>query len=308
MKTSLVMLVVVAAILAGLLNLFSKGLLLDGLSPLQICAYREGITAVVFGVYLVLRDRSAFRIKPRDILIFVLFGLFNVISNISVFTAQETIPLELAAVLEMTSPYFILIFGVFLFGTKITRRKVLAAFIAFLGCILIIGLLRGTGDIKAIGILFGLLSGITLAAFTIGSKYVEKRGYSENTAMFYFFFFSTLLSIPFADLGETVNTVWGNWAHIIRVLIMGIACTLLPNFIVVYTTRRIDPAIVGIIITSSLIVSAICGVMAYGDPFDMEDVLGIVLILVAIVMLEPPAALREWYKRKRGVDLEVEER
>ena len=299
MRPSPLMLCILAAILVGLLNLFSKGLLLAGLTPLQICAYREGITALVFGIFLIIMDRQAFRIRPKDAWLFLLFGLFNVLSNICVFNAQGYISLELAAVLEMTSPYFMLVFGVFLFGSRITRRKVLAAFIAFLGCIFTIGLFNsGLENIQTMGLVFGILSGITLAAFTVGSKYVEKKGYSENTAMFYFFLFSALLSVPFANLGDTAGTVWGNAGLIAHVLLMGVACTLLPNYFVVYSTRRIDPAVVGIIVTSSLIVSTMCGVIAFGDEFDWGDAVGITLILCAIIMLEPPSFLRERFGLK----------
>ncbi len=105
----------------GVLNLFSKNLLLAGMEPIEICACREGVTAIVFFFVLLMIDRSAFKIRWQDIWIFILFGAFNVASNICVFTAQGSLPLEVAAVLEMTSPYFVLVFAFFLFRDKITR-------------------------------------------------------------------------------------------------------------------------------------------------------------------------------------------
>ncbi|MBR6205113.1 MAG: hypothetical protein IKQ60_08775 [Candidatus Methanomethylophilaceae archaeon] len=64
--------------MAGVLNLFSKDLLNAGMGPMEICACREGITAVVFGLALLLLDRRAFRIRVRDVPLFLLFGAFNV--------------------------------------------------------------------------------------------------------------------------------------------------------------------------------------------------------------------------------------
>ncbi len=101
----------------------------------------------------------------------------------------------------MTSPYFMLVFAFFLFGNRITRRKVLAAVLAFVGCVFIIGVVDSPGDMDVLGVAIGLLSGATLAAFTIGSKYVGERGCSENSAMFYFFLFSALLVLPLSDFG-----------------------------------------------------------------------------------------------------------
>lgn len=307
MKPNPVLLCIIASVLVGVLNLLSKGLLNAGLSPMQICACREGVTAVIFGLILLFMDRSAFRIRLKDVWLFAMFGAFNVASNVCVFTAQQTVSLEVAAVLEMTSPYFILVFAYFLFGDKITRRKVLAAVLAFLGCISIIGLANGVGDVTFIGVIFGILSGITLAAFTIGGKFVGERDYSENSAMFYFFFFSALIAIPFADVPGIFNIVGTDISLMLRIPVMGFACTLLPNYIVIYCVRRMDPATVAIIITSSIIVSTLCGVIAFGEPFVPADVVGIILILVAITLLEPPEALKRWMRDKKGLKIFAED-
>ena len=298
-----VSLVVLAAILAGLLNLFSKDLLNAGLTPIEICACREGVTAVVFAIILLLWDREAFKIRWQDIWIFLLFGAFNVASNLCVFTAQQSLPLEVAAVLEMTSPYFVLFFAFFLFGDKITRLKILAVILAFIGCIFIIGVFNDEVDFKLSGLVAGLLSGITLAAFTIGGKFVSKRGYSENTAMFYFFLFSALLIAPLTDFGHIFTVATGDYVILACIIIMGIFCTLLPNYFVIYSISRIDPAFVSIIITSSLIVSTFCGVLAFGDDFAWHDVVGITLILLAIVILDPPRAIREKFRFKKEREL-----
>ena len=58
-------------------------------------------------------------------------------------------------------------------------------------------------------------------------------------------------------------------------------------------------ATVSIIITSSLIVSTLCEVLVFGDEFDFEDVIGIILIMTAIVILDPPDSIKQkipWYQ------------
>ncbi len=297
-KVSPALLVIIAAILAGLLNMFSKDLLLAGLGSMEICACREGVTAIVFGLYLLVRDRGAFKVRLRDLWIFLLFGFFNVISNLCVFTAQGLVPLEMAAALEMTSPYFILVFAYFLFGDKITKRKVLAVFLAFIGCILVIGIANGSGDIQVMGIVAGILSGVTLAAFTLGSKFVAERDYSENTAMFYFFTFSALMVAPLIDYGLLGRAMASDPIIPLCILLMGVLCTLVPNYLIIYSIRRMDPAAVSIIITSSIIVSTLCGVLIFGDPFDWTDFVGIALIMLAITLLDTPKALEERISRR----------
>ena len=64
----------------------------------------------------------------------------------------------------MTSPYFILVFAYFLFGDRITKRKILAAVMAFIGCIFIIGLLNGTEHLDVFGLAsWGAIAGLAEA-------------------------------------------------------------------------------------------------------------------------------------------------
>ncbi len=291
---------VTAAVLIGSLNLFSKNLLEAGFTPLDVSVCREGVTAAVFFIILLLTDRSAFRIRLRDLWIFVLFALFNVLSNFFLFNAQDLIPLGTAAVLELTNPYFIMIFAFFLFGDKVTKRKLLAAVIEFLGCVFIIGVLEDPGSISVMGVIFGLLSGITLAAFTLGSRCVEKLNYSENTTMFYFFFLSSVLLVPFADFGHISGILSDNVDLWIYMLMMGVLGTLIPNYLVIVAVRRMDPAVLTMIITSSIVLSTMYGVVFFGDKLDLMIVIGIVMVLVAMVILEPPKLALEWWDRKFG--------
>jgi len=59
--------VFLAAFLAGILNLFSKDLLNAGLGPMEICFCREGVTAAAFFLILLVIDRSAFKVRLRDL-------------------------------------------------------------------------------------------------------------------------------------------------------------------------------------------------------------------------------------------------
>ncbi len=283
----------IAAILVGLLNLFSKHLMELGFSPLQVSMCREGITALVFGLFLLFRDRSAFKINLKDVWIFILFGFFNVLSNLCMFEAQNLVPLEVAAVLEMTNPYFILIFAYLMFGDPITKRKILACVIVFIGCIFITGLADGGSDVSVLGLALGLMSGITLALFCLASKFTEKRNYSENTSMFYFFFFSALMLIPVSDIYDIGEYIVSDWTFVPMILTLSILCTLVPNYIVIYAVRRADAAIIMIIINSSIIVSTAIGVLVFGDPFTIFDLIGIILVMVAIIMLNPPPSRKK---------------
>lgn len=268
------------------MSLFSKSLLNAGFEPVDVGAVREIGTTIFFATFLLVYDRSAFKIRLRDIPLFFLFAFFNVASNLTLFTALEHIPVGMASVLQMTNPYFVMIFSLFLFGIRITGTKIIASVVTLIGCILIIGLFDDPGDISAIGIGLAVFSAITLGAFTIGGRFVGEKGYSENTAMMYFFGFSALMMLPLAD-GELIfNTLTTDMAILFDALCLCLICTLIVNFLIIYCTRRMDPGIFSIILSTSVVVSAIIGLVFFNESLRPLGIVGIGLVIVGMVILE----------------------
>lgn len=61
-----------------------------------------------------------------------------------------------AAILLYTAPAIVMVLSYFLFGEKMTKRKLLSLVMTFAGCMLVTGILTETGSVSAGGLLTGL--------------------------------------------------------------------------------------------------------------------------------------------------------
>ena len=116
--------VVAAGICWGIIGLFTRQLSAYGLSPLQITFGRSLVTAVVMTGLILCRYPERLRIAWRDAWMFLGTGLGSIVFfNICYFTAIELTTLSVAAILLYTAPSIVMVFSIFLFHERFTRRK-----------------------------------------------------------------------------------------------------------------------------------------------------------------------------------------
>ena len=276
--------VTVSAILWGFIGLFSRNLYDEGFSPMQVAFTRMLIGMLVLVAFLVFVDRTCFRIKKKDIWVFVFFAVFKILSDLFLFKAQVVIHLSLSAVLQLTSPYWVLLFCIVLFKERVTFRKVFAICMAFVGCILVTGVLSEDINFDVLGITFALLSGLCYATYTVGNKVLMDRGYSSNTTLFFIFLISTVICIPFADVPSIPGKVV-DWNVVIDLLCMGVLMTLVPYYLQIYALKYISPVTVNIIGLLEVAAAVVVGMVFYDESLGLMNCVGMVLIPASIVLM-----------------------
>ncbi len=292
--------VITSAILWGFIGLFSRNLYAEGFSPMQVTFTRMLIGTLVLLVFLLILDRGCFRLRKKDLWIFLFFAVFKILSDLFLFKAQVLIHLSLSSVLQLTSPYWVLLFSVFLFGELITFRKVFAVCMAFLGCILVTGIFSEDINFDALGILFALLSGVSYATYTVGTKVIMNRGYSSNTTLFFVFLISMLMSIPFADVADVPGKVTG--LNVVRDLLgMGILMTLVPYYLQIYAIKYISAVTVNIIGLIEVASAVVVGMIFYQETLGIMNLVGMILIpaSIAIMNVDVRKRIREREERLR---------
>lgn len=155
--------ILLAAFFWSLLGVTSKFCIAGGVHPLETAFWRAGIGCLCFITHAALT--GSLRAKPRDALIFMLFGLWG--TAVLFATMQISIKLSggaTAVVLLYTAPVWVAFFSRILFKERITRRKTLAIGIA-LGGTMLVCFTGGSmpGETSALGIICGLLAGFCYA-------------------------------------------------------------------------------------------------------------------------------------------------
>lgn len=301
-------LIVVAAVCWGIIGVFNRTLTAAGFSQMQIAFVRCFVAFVVFGLYLLATDRAALRIKLRDIWCFLGTGVLALaVLNWSYFSAMQEMSLSVAAVMMYMAPVVVVLLSAVFFKERITAGKVVALVLVLVGAVfttgLASGLLGGQGtQVSPLGLLFGVLSAVSYALYSIFSRFALQRGYSANTISFYSFAFSALACGVFADLPDLATHITSPsialWGIALGVITYAVAYKL-------YTTglRNVETGKAAILATLEMVVATLVSVFAFAEPFGVTNFIGIACVFggIAIMNLKPSG------NRARGDELAGEE-
>ena len=160
--------ILLAGVSWGLIGLFSRNLLNAGFSPRDIVLIRNTGGLVLLAIALLAADRSAFRIRPRQLPWCAGTGLVSVLLfTLCYFSCQQHCSLATAAILLYTAPAFVVVMSALLWREPVTGRKLLALGLAFLGCTFVSGVWSGGLSVSPTGLILGLGSAFFYALYSL---------------------------------------------------------------------------------------------------------------------------------------------
>ena len=255
----------------------------NGFAPLDITAVRLFVTTIALVIVALVVDRGLFK---RDLLFFILFGFFKLMSDVTLFRAQVTIDLSLSTLLQMTAPYYVLVISLFLFRERITLMKILAMLVAFTGCIFVTGVITGgMHSLDFVGVASALISGLFFGLYTIGCKLGSDKGYKPVTTMMYTFLFASLMTIPFANDVKVVES-FVDVHLILGVLSLGILMTLIPFFVSTWGVQKLEASKVSLISVMEVITACIVGYFLFDEEMTVLNIIGMSLVVASIVIMD----------------------
>lgn len=190
-KTKGIIYIIAAAFGFSMMSVFVH--LAGDLPSLQKAFFRNAVALAAVTV-IMLRQRVGFIPQPKNIPALLGRSAFGTMGLLCNFYAIDRLVLADANMLNKLSPFFAIIFSVFLLKEKPTFVQILGVVTAFVGSAFIIKP-TGTGYASApafIGALGGLGAGI---AYTF-VRYLGKRGENGSRIIFFFSAFSCLVCLP----------------------------------------------------------------------------------------------------------------
>ena len=242
------------------------------------------------GIVLLITDRSKLAVKKEDLWLIGLLGLSKLAQDFLIFYGQAHISLSLTAMLQLTSPYYVLVFSAFIFKERITVGKIICMIIAAVGCVLATGVLNGGENNDVFGILAAVIAGLAGGVFAMASKGTLNRGYAPETALFYMFAVGAVISIFFCDLPFMVDTAVGDMSILGYMLLLGIVFTLIPHFMNLTAMNHMPITHVVIIGLSEIIFTALVGLVCFQEYLTSSNIIGVILIISSIVIMETVVA------------------
>ena len=276
--------VLLGASLWGLIGLFNRRLTAGGFSAQSIVTVRNLGGFLVLALVLLLTDRQALKVKLRHLPIFFGTGVVSVVFfTLCYFRCQQIASLAVAAILLYTAPAFVVLLSALIFRERITRRKLVALLLAFLGCVFVSGILQGGLSLSGTGLLMGVASGFFYGLYSIFAPFALKH-YQPLTVIYYTFVFAGLGSLPLLRTEEVAPALHslpllGSVAGLVLI------ATVLPYLFYTRGLAGVESGRAAILASVEPIVAALVGVVAFGEPLGLGVVLGLACILATVFLL-----------------------
>jgi DME family drug/metabolite transporter len=287
--------VAAAALLWGSLGVAGRFAFEAGLTPLAVAFYRAAIAFLAVAAWTVLATPAALRIRRADLWLFALFGFISIAVFFFVYLyAVSKTTVATAAILLYTAPAWVLILSRLLFREPLTRPKLWAVMLAFLGCLLVV---RGY-DLAALrltlsGVAAGLAAGLTYALYSILGKTALRRYPPQVTLTYALGFGTVFLGLAASATGQLhAATLRAGWPVIAY---LGLVTTLLAQFLYLSGLRHIEAGRASLIATLEPVVAAMLGYALLRERLDLLQAAGGLAVLSGVLLVRrapvPPAEL-----------------
>ena len=187
-----IFLIILSAFCFALMNMFVR--LAGDLPSIQKSFFRNFIAAIC-AAFMLMKSGASFRWNKGnlpDLLVRAVAGTVGILCN---FYAVDHLVLSDASMLNKMSPFFVIVFSIFILKERVTPVQVFCVAGAFLGSLLVIKPTFANADLFAsvLGFIGGLGAGL---AYTFVRK-LGTKGENGNRIVFFFSAFSCLVTLPF---------------------------------------------------------------------------------------------------------------
>lgn len=267
------------------------------ISPLVLSQARTTFAVTVLLVLLLLRYGPAFfRISRRDLLLCTLTGTLGLAgSNYFYYLSIQKASVAIAITVQYTAPVWVLITMVLRGRDRFTVRRVAAVMLAMLGTALAIDVVHSGLNLRAVGVLAGIIASFSYAFYNIVAQALVSRNH-QFKVMFYALLAASVLWLivnpPARLIAE--HFTGSQWSFL---FLFACLSTLLPYFFYFTGLKYLDPTRAVIASCLEPVFAILFAVSFVGERLKPVQVAGIAAVLLATVMVQvqhgTPATLHE---------------
>lgn len=272
-KTLGILYIITSAFFFALMNLFVR---LSGDIPvMQKCFFRNFVA--LFVAFLLLKKTHVpFRIGKGNmsaLLIRALAGTLGILCN---FYAVGHLNLADASILNKLSPFFTIIFCIFLLWEKVRPPEWLALAIAFVGALFVIKPSFHNANLlySFIGMLGGIMAGLAYACV----RKLGTRGVKGPVIVLFFSAFSCLFTLPQFIFDFTPMTA----KQVVFLLLAGCAAAV-GQFTITAAYSHAPAREISVFDYSQIIFASLLGFLCFGQIPDRLSIIGYVIIVGAAI-------------------------
>ncbi len=189
-KTKGIIYIIISAFFFALMGLFVK---LSGDLPIIQKSFFRNAVACVFAFVLITKNKQWALPKGKNIVFLLIRAIAGTSGILCNFYALSNMNLADASMLNKLSPFFAVIFSLFILKEKANTKQILAVVMAFIGALFI---MKPSFSFEAFPAFMGFLGGLGAGLAYACVRKLTQNGFKGNLVIFYFSAFSCLVTFP----------------------------------------------------------------------------------------------------------------
>ena len=278
--------VFVSAVLWGTYGSFVTVISAGGLGRNILQAFRFGVTALTVCVVMLIKDRSMFRVRKEDRILFLLNGFASILFFTTCYTMaiQET-KIATAAALLYTAPAIVLVLSAILFGEKVNGKKVICILLSILGCAFVSGIGGGASGLTVRGLLLGLGAGLGYALYSIFSRFILDRGYTIYTNIFYTFGIAAISYLLWSAADGTLSQPAEHPGAAFLAVLCGLFTGAAAYILYTWGLKGLESSRAAQIATIEPVTAAVLGMLLFHQTLSASELFGVALVVGSVLLM-----------------------
>ncbi len=227
---------------------------------------------------LLLIDKTTLKPKKRDLKQYLLIGFLMAIATSLYNTANVFAPIQNVVIINYSYPFFVMIFARFILKEHITKTKLISAFIAIIGLIIV-----NPFDLEAnmLGNILALIGAVAYAFFITKMRQIGKN-HSIWSVLWYFLFASIILSPAIFIWG--LGDILAVWPYVLGLCVISTGVVyLFFNF----ALEKLEAEVASIIAMSTTpVIAIILAITILNEPLNTRVIIWGTILVFAWIYLE----------------------
>lgn len=271
-KTKGIVYIIISAFFFALMNLFVK---LSGDLPIMQKSFFRNAVALIFAAAIIAKQRIREIPKGKNILYLFIRSAAGTAGILCNFYAVSHINIADASMLNKLSPFFAVIFSVFILKEKATLRQTAAVLAAFVGSMFV---MKPSFSAEALPAFLGFLGGMGAGlAYTYVRK-LSQNGVKGPIIVMIFSAFSCIVTLPWLIIGYMPMTA----AQLICLILAGL-CASGGQFFITAAYAKAPAKEISVYDYSQIIFTTLLSFFVFSETPDSLSFLGYLIIISAAV-------------------------
>jgi drug/metabolite transporter (DMT)-like permease len=290
----------IAALLFGANGSITRVVIDAGLTPAQLTLFRVVAVTVISGAILLVTDRGAFRVRPRQLLVLAVLGIVGVaLLQFTYAVAISLMPVGITLLIEYTAVLMVAVIAFVFFKESVKPRLWIAIALVLVGLAIVARV--WSSDLDPVGVIVAFCAAITLTIYFVGGER-EVGKTSPLAVAFWTMAFASAFWLVFSGwwtidpgLFGSIVSLSGNlerievpfWMPLLANMVLG---SFFAFFFSLLALRHLSATAAGIVASSEVIFAFIVAWLWLGEDLDPVQIVGAAIVLVGIVLAQTSRA------------------